>query len=34
MAKLGREKICVLVRGDVERLSDICGILHLSYDEE
>lgn len=32
MAKLGREKVCVLVRGDVEKPSDISGILTLSYD--
>ena len=34
MAKLGRDKVCVLVRGDIEKPSDISGILHLSYDGE
>ena len=34
MAKLGRKKVCVLVRGDIEKPSDISGILHLSYDDE
>lgn len=34
MAKLGREKVCVLVRGNIEKPSDISGILHLSYDGE
>jgi predicted nucleotide-binding protein len=32
MAKLDREKVCVLVRGDIEKPSDISGILTLSYD--
>lgn len=34
MAKLGRDKVCVLVRGDIEKPSDISGILNLSYDGE
>lgn len=34
MAKLGRKKVCALVRGDIEKPSDISGILHLSYDDE
>ena len=34
MAKLGRDKVCALVRGDIEKPSDISGILHLSYDGE
>lgn len=32
MAKLDRDKVCVLVRGDIEKPSDISGILTLSYD--
>lgn len=34
MAKLGRDKVCVLIHGDIEKPSDISGILYLSYDEE
>lgn len=34
MAKIGRDKVCVIVRGDIEKPSDISGILHLSYDGE
>lgn len=34
MAKLGRNKVCVLVRGNVEKPSDISGVLYLSYDGE
>lgn len=32
MAKLGRERVCVVLRGDVEKPSDISGILHLPYE--
>lgn len=32
MAKLGRGKVCAMVRGDVEKPSDISGILHLPYE--
>lgn len=32
MAKLGRERVCVVLRGDVEKPSDMSGILHLSYE--
>ena len=31
MAKLGRSNVCVLVKGDVEKPSDISGILHLPF---
>ena len=34
MAKLGRDKVCVLINGDIEKPSDISGILHLSYNVE
>ena len=34
MAKLGRKKVCAIVRGDVEKPSDISGILHLSYERD
>ncbi len=32
MAKLGRERVCVVLRGNVEKPSDISGILHLPYE--
>ena len=32
MAKLGRSNVCVLVKGDVEKPSDISGILHLPFE--
>lgn len=34
MAKLGRDRVCVLIHGDIEKPSDISGILYLSYDAE
>lgn len=34
MAKLGRDKVCVLIHGEIEKPSDISGILYLSYDAE
>ena len=33
MAKLGRERVCVVLRGDVEKPSDISGILYLPYED-
>lgn len=32
MAKLGRERVCVVLRDVVEKPSDISGILHLPYE--
>ena len=34
MAKLGRNKVCVLIRGNIEKPSDISGILNISYDSD
>lgn len=34
MAKLGRDKVCVLIHGDIEKPSDISGILNISYDSD
>ena len=32
MAKLGRTNVCVVIKGQVEKPSDISGILHLPFD--
>ena len=34
IAKLGRERVCALVKGDVEKPGDISGVLYVSYDEK
>lgn len=34
MAKLGRDKVCVLINGSIEKPSDLSGILCLSYNAE
>jgi len=34
MGKLGRERICCLVKGEVEPPSDIHGILFLKYNQK
>ena len=33
IAKLGRSKVCILQKGDVEIPSDIAGILHVKYEK-
>jgi predicted nucleotide-binding protein len=34
MGKLGREKVCALVKGEVEKPSDISGIVYISMNEK
>lgn len=34
MAKLGRQNTCALVVGDVEKPTDISGIIYIEYDKE
>ena len=31
--KLGRKKVCALVKNDVEKPNDISGVVYVSYDE-
>jgi predicted nucleotide-binding protein len=33
MAKLGRENVCALVRGDIETPNDIGGVVYVSLDQ-
>ena len=33
MAKLGRENVCPLVKGDIETPNDISGVVYVSLDE-
>lgn len=33
VGKLGRKKVCALVKNDVERPNDISGVVYVSYDE-
>ncbi|CAM8622447.1 Nucleotide-binding protein, predicted, TIR-like domain containing protein [Comamonadaceae bacterium] len=32
MAKLGRENVCALVKGDIEIPNDISGVVYVSFD--
>lgn len=32
IGKLGREKVCALIKGDVENPGDIDGIIYVIYD--
>lgn len=32
IGKIGREKVCALVKGDIEKPSDLDGVLYISYD--
>lgn len=34
IGKLGRKKVCALLKGDIERPSDVDGILYVSLDDE
>jgi predicted nucleotide-binding protein len=33
MAKLGRENVCSLVKGDIETPNDISGVVYVSLDQ-
>ena len=33
IGRLGRERVCALAKGDIERLSDSDGILHVPLDD-
>jgi predicted nucleotide-binding protein len=33
LAKLGRDRVCVLLRGDVERPSDYQGVIYVAWDD-
>lgn len=33
MAKLGRENVCALVKGEIETPNDISGVVYVSYDQ-
>lgn len=33
IGKLGRKKVCALVKEDVEKPNDISGVVYISYDE-
>jgi predicted nucleotide-binding protein len=33
MAKLGRENVCSLVKGEIETPNDISGVVYVSLDE-
>ena len=33
MGKLGREKVCLLIKGELENPSDLNGILYVPMDE-
>ncbi|MNF09352.1 putative nucleotide-binding protein containing TIR-like domain protein [compost metagenome] len=32
MAKLGRENVCALSKGDIETPNDISGVVYVSFD--
>jgi predicted nucleotide-binding protein len=32
MAKLGRENVCALVKGEIETPNDISGVVYVSHD--
>jgi predicted nucleotide-binding protein len=34
MAKLGRENVCALVKGDIETPNDISGVVYVGLDSE
>ena len=33
MGKIGRENVCALVKGDIEKPTDIAGVVYISMDE-
>jgi predicted nucleotide-binding protein len=33
MAKLGRENVCALVKGDIETPNDISGVVYVTLDQ-
>ena len=33
IGKLGRKNVCALVKGDIEKPSDISGIVYINFDE-
>ncbi|MGB4498145.1 MAG: nucleotide-binding protein, partial [Methylococcaceae bacterium] len=33
IGKLGRDKVCALVKGDIEKPNDISGVLYIPFDE-
>lgn len=34
MAKLGRENVCALVKGDIETPNDISGVVYVGFDPQ
>ena len=34
MAKLGRENVCALVKGDIETPNDISGVVYVGFDSQ
>lgn len=33
MGKIGRENVCALVKGDIEKPTDISGVVYIPMDE-